>query len=100
MKAPGPKPRGQALHQIGWIESLPSYWMRRPDSNRCTRLCGPLPSHSATPLLVQPIRLSDDQMICKNASTPHRAAKITMKRSAIELIMVSPPSPDQDKGTA
>lgn len=39
-------------------------------------------------------------MICKNASTPQRAANITIKRSARLLIMVSPPSPDQDKGTA
>jgi short subunit dehydrogenase-like uncharacterized protein len=32
------------------------FWRRGPDSNRCTRLCRPLRSHSATAPLVAPAR--------------------------------------------
>ena len=36
-------------HHTGYSLVQEPHWRRRPDSNRGTRLCRPLPNHSATP---------------------------------------------------
>lgn len=77
MKAPGPKPRGFLAFGCG------------------DRIRTGVHGFAGRCLATRPRRSwfnrSDDQMICKNAKTPQRAARITITRSAIELIMVSPP---------
>ena len=41
-------PEGDAVDAVSF-PTLHSCWRRRPESNRRTRLCRPLPNHSATP---------------------------------------------------
>ncbi len=36
-------------HNCGCLNGFKRKWRRRPDSNRSTGLCRPLPNHSATP---------------------------------------------------